>query len=190
MKARTLGLFCMVGGIAYTISAVYGSVTGSGDTVDILNKLLGLVWALGAICGWLAIIQLMGTGENSIVRLLSFLPIVGLALALLSTVFGMLAAGSEGLLPLVAVGLILELVGALLVGIFTVMAGKLTGWHRFVPFFVVLGVVLGGVVSGVSGGTVQGIPLFLGVAYTLLGYASSLEGKTSSNVEALSVTQG
>ena len=84
MNTRTLGLLCMVGGIAYIISAVYSSITGQSGTVeDIPNRLLTLAWALGAICGWLAIIQLRGTGENIIVRFLSFIPIIGLSLQLI-----------------------------------------------------------------------------------------------------------
>lgn len=171
MNTRRLGLFCMLGGIAYIISAVYSSITRTGEAVDLPNTLLGLVWALGAICGWLAIIQLRGTGENIIVRFLSFLPIIGLSLTLISTVYGLITAGTITFTTLFAIGSMLEVVGAVLVGIFSVAARRLSGWHRFTPFFVVLGVVVGGLVSGVSNGVILGIPLFIGIAYTLLGYA-------------------
>jgi 4-hydroxybenzoate polyprenyltransferase len=102
----------MVGGIAYIISAVYSSITGTGEAVDLPNKLLGLVWALGAICGWLAFIQLKGTGENTIARSLSFVPIIGLCLALIFTAYEMFTAGSDTFSTMVAIGLLLELVGA------------------------------------------------------------------------------
>ena len=190
MNNRRLGLFCMVGGIAYIISAVYSSITGTGDAVDLPNRLLGLVWALGAICGWLAIIQLRGTGENIIVRALSFVPIIGLSLALISAVYGMITSGSATFTPMVAIGLMLELVGAVLVGIFVIAARRLSGWHRFTPFFVVLGVVAGGLVSGASNGSILGIPLFLGIAYMLLGYAVRSEEKTSIVNQSVKVAQG
>ena len=175
MNTRRLGLFCMVGGIAYIVSAVFSSITGDPDMVNLPNRLLGVVWALGAICGWLAIIQLKGTGENIIVRFLSFVPIIGLSLALISAVYGMVTAGSDTFTPMVAIGLMLELVGAVLVGIFAIAARRLSGWHRFTPFFVVLGVVAGGLVTGASNGSLLGIPLLLGIAYSLLGYAVRTE---------------
>lgn len=190
MNTRRLGLFCMLGGIAYIISAVYSLITGTGDAMDFLNKLLGLVWTLGAICGWLAIIQLRGTGENIIVRFLSFLPIIGLSLALISTIYGMFAAVSDTFTPMVAIGLTLELVGAVLVGIFAVAARRLSGWHRFTPFFVVLGVVAGGLVTGATNSAILGIPLFLGIAYTLLGYAVRTEEKVSEIDQSMKVVPG
>ena len=190
MNTRKLGLFCIVGGIAYIISAVYSLITGTSDAVDLPNKLLGLVWALGAICGWLAIIQLRGTGENIIVRFLSFLPIIGLSLALISAVYGMFTTGSATFSPLVAIGLTLELAGAVLVGIFAVAARRLSGWHRFTPFFVVFGVVAGGLVTGASNGSVLGIPLFLGIAYALLGYAVRSEEKVSVVDQSVKVVPG
>jgi hypothetical protein len=179
MNARRLGSLCIVGGIAYVISAVSGSITGAGDVVDMPNRLLGLVWALGAICGWLAIIKLRGTGENPVVRALSLVPIAGLCVALISAVYGMLTAGSVTFTPMVAVGFVLELAGAALVGAFAVAARRLSGWHRFAPFFVVVGILAGGVASGVSQGAILGIPLLLGLAYVLLGYAVRAEEKVS-----------
>jgi hypothetical protein len=190
MNTRRLGLFCMLGGIAYIISAVYSLITGAGEAVDSPNKLLGLVWALGAICGWLAIIQLRGTGENIIVRFLSFLPIIGLSLALISAVYGVITAVSDTFTPMVAIGLTLELVGSVLVGIFAIAARRLSGWHRFTPFFVVLGVVAGGLVTGASNGAILGIPLFLGIAYTLLGYAVRTEVNVSMIDQSMKVAPG
>jgi hypothetical protein len=122
MNVRRLGLFCMVGGIAYIINAVYGSITGAEDAVNVLF----LVWALGAICGWLAIIQLRGTGEYIVVRFLSFVPIIGLALALISTAFEMFTTGNATFSTMVGIGLLLELVGAVLVGIFAIVARRLS----------------------------------------------------------------
>lgn len=179
MNTRRLGLFCMIGGIAYVISAVYSSITGTGEVVDLPNRLLGLVWALGTICGWLVIIQLRGTGENIIVRFPSFVPIVGLSLAVISAIYGTITAGSPIFFSMVAIGLMLELIGAVLVGIFAVAARRLSGWHRFAPFFVVFGIVAGGLVTGASSGSVLGIPLFFGIAYMLLGYAVRTEEKVS-----------
>jgi hypothetical protein len=180
----------MVGGIAYIISAVYSSIIGDTDMVDLLNRLLNLVWALGAICGWLGIIQLKGTGENIIVRFLSFLPIIGLSLALISSVYEMIASGNITFTPMLAIGLMLETVGAVLVGIFALAARRLSGWHRFTPFFVVLGVVAGGLVSGASNGAILGIPLFIGIAYTLLGYSVRTEEQVSMVDQSMKAAPG
>jgi hypothetical protein len=171
MNVRRLGLFCMVGGIAYIINAVYGSITGAEDAVNVLF----LVWALGAICGWLAIIQLRGTGEYIVVRFLSFVPIIGLALALISTAFEMFTTGNATFSTMVGIGLLLELVGAVLVGIFAIVARRLSGWHRIAPFFIVLAAIAGGIVSTASDFAILGLPLFLGIAYTFLGYAVRTE---------------
>jgi hypothetical protein len=56
MNARRLGLFCMLGGIAYIISAIHSSITGIDEMLNLPNTLLGMVWALDAICGWFAFI--------------------------------------------------------------------------------------------------------------------------------------
>jgi hypothetical protein len=141
MNARRLGLFCMLGGIAYIISAIHSSITGIDEMLNLPNTLLGMVWALGAICGWFAFIQLRGMGDNIIVRFLSFLPIIGLSLTLISTVYGLVTAGTVTFTTLFAIGSMLEVGGAVLVGIFAIAARRLSGWHRFTPFFVVLGVV-------------------------------------------------
>jgi hypothetical protein len=175
MNSRRLGLFCMLGGLAYILNAVYSSITGTGDIVGMPNTLFSLVWALGAICGWLAILQLKGTGENAILRLLPLIPIVGLSVVLIATAYGLFTAGSVTFSPVYAIGFLLEMVGALLVGIFAFTARWLSGWHRFAPFFIVVGVIAGALVSSASQGAILGIPLFIGIAYTLLGYAVRAE---------------
>jgi hypothetical protein len=179
MNARRLGLFCIVGGIAYIINAVYISITGISESVDMPNSLLTVIWSAGAICGWLAVIQLKGTGENTTVRSLPFIPILGLSIVLISSVYGILTTGLVTFNPLFATGFILELIGSVLVGIFVIAARRLSEWHRFAPFFVVLGVIAGGLVSALTNNAILGIPLFIGIAYTLLGYAVRTEKEVS-----------
>jgi hypothetical protein len=102
----------------------------------------------------------------------------------------MITSGSITFTPMVAIGLMLETVGAVLVGIFAIAARRLSGWHRFVPFFVVLGIVAGGIVSGASNGAILGIPLFLGIAYTLLGYAVRTEEKVFAVDQSMKAAPG
>jgi hypothetical protein len=54
----------------------------------------------------------------------------------------------------------------------------------------VIGVVAGGLVSAASNFAILGLPLFLGIAYTLLGYAVSTEEKISMVDQSVQVVQG
>ena len=181
MNTRLLGTLCMIGGLAYVVEAIYASTTGSGDR-NSLNILLGMVWAFGAACGWLGFILIRGTGDNIAVRFLSFIPIVGLTLVFMIGLFALLTGAKPFEIPLTGVGLVVELVGIVLNTIFAIATRALSGWRKFAPLAVLLGVVLGGVITTLTQGEILAIPLGLGIAYGILGYAVQ---STESDPQAL-----
>jgi len=169
MNTRLLGTLCMIGGLAYVVSAIYASITGLENSPS--EILLGLAWALGAICGWLGFILIRGTGYNIAVRFLSFIPIVGLTLVFILGLYALFTGADPSDLPSIGVGLVIELTGIVLNTIFAIATRALSGWRKFAPLAVLSGVVLGGVLTALSQGAINGIPLCLGIAYGVLGYA-------------------
>src|SRR5512139_2970799 len=135
MNTRFLGTLCMIGGFAYVASALYSLITGSGDS-NSMNVLFGLMWAAGASCGWLGFILIRGTGDNIVVRFLSFIPIVGLVLVFMIGLFVLLTGADPFAIPLSGVGLVVELVGMVLNSIFAIATRALPGWRKFAPLAV------------------------------------------------------
>ena len=171
MNTRWLGTLSIIGGLAYVVLAVYRALVSMPDNVsDFPGQLLGILWAAGAICGWLGFIAIRGTGQNIAVRFLSFLPIVGLSLVLVFSVYALATRTDPFSIPLMVVGLMLELIGSVLNTVFALAARTLPGWRKFAPLGVVLGVVVGGLFSSVSSAPVLAIPFCLGIAYATLGY--------------------
>jgi len=173
MNTRVLGTLCIIGGLAYTVTAIYSAIAGRSESLsfDLVGQLLSLAWIVGAICGWLGFILIRGTGNNIAVRFLSFVPIVGLTLVFVISLYALLTGVNPFSMPFVGIGLIVELVGIVLNTIFAIATRALSGWRKFAPLGVLLGVVLGGVISGLTQGAFLGIPLGLGIAYAILGYA-------------------
>lgn len=180
MNNRLLGTLCIIGGLAYIIVALYGTIARvPSNDFDFPGQLLMMVWAIGAICGWLGFISIRGTGSNLAVRFLSFLPIVGLSLVLLILAYALITRTSPFNIPLTGVGFVLELIGIVLNTVFAIATRSLAGWRKFAPLFVLMGVVLGGLISGITSMPVLGLPFCLGIGYAILGYAvQSMEPAT------------
>ena len=172
MNTRLLGTLGMIGGLAYVVMAGFSAIVPISFTdFNFPAQLLHIVWAAGAICGWLGFIAIRGTGQNIAVRFLSFLPIVGLSLILVAAVYALINRFAPYSVPLGGVGIALELIGIVLNTIFAIATRALTGWRKFAPLFVLCSVVLGGLIMGLTNGSVLGLPLCLGFAYAILGYA-------------------
>jgi hypothetical protein len=172
MNTRWLGTLSIIGGVAYFVMAIYSAIVRRPeDQFNLVGQSLGLIWALGAICGWLGFVLVRGTGNNVVVRFLSYVPIVGLAIVAMMGMLALVSGKAAMDLPITGFGLILELVGIVLVTIFALATRALPGWKKFTPLFVVLGIVVGGVIGGATSGAVYGIPLCHGITYSILGYA-------------------
>jgi hypothetical protein len=172
MNTRLLGTLGIIGGLAYMVDAVFRTIVpGPLTDFDFPGQLLDIVWAAGAICAWLGFIAIRGTGQNIAVRFLSCLPILGLSLVLVIAVYALINRFVPFSIPLTGVGLALELVGIVLNTIFAIATRALAGWRKFTPLFVLCGVVLGGLITGLTNGSILGLPLCLGFAYAILGYA-------------------
>ena len=172
MSTRWLGTLSIIGGLAYMVTAGYNAIVPISFTeFDFPSQLLHIVWAAGAICGWLGFIAIRGTGRNIAVRFLSFLPIVGLSLILVAAGYALINRFALYSVTVGGVGIALELIGIVLNTIFAIATRALAGWRKFAPLFVLCSVVLGGLLSGLTQGSVLGLPLCLGFAYAILGYA-------------------
>jgi len=174
MNTRWLGTLCIIGGFAYVVMAVYGSITqlppGKQEQDPVMMFTVAL-WMLGAICGWLGFILVRGTGNNIVVRFLSFTPIVGLLVAFVYLLYGV-ATGSTYIVtnPIFSTGVMLSVIGSVFVTIFALATRALAGWHKFAPLFTVLALVLGGLLQGITQDAIWGIPLCIGIAFAILGY--------------------
>ena len=175
MNTRLLGGLCLIGGLCYTLFGVYHSWKGPGTPVPgsgdfFIEYGLTILWLLGGICGFLGLIFSNGVGRNPIVRFLSLLPCLGLTLQVLVAFYGVATLTYTTFTPVDTVGKSIELVGLLLVGIFAIAAKTLPGWHKFVPLLCALSVPLSAILIGATGGKLLNLPLFLGLAYALLGW--------------------
>jgi hypothetical protein len=170
MNYRLLGAICMIGGAAYSLMAVRSALIGN-PLEDRISTLLWLIWLIGSICGILALILANATGSNILMRVLSFIPILGYAVQIPVVAYALVAGGDVTGNPAVLTGRLLSLVGLLLIAIFAIAAGRLPGWRRFAPLVLVLAFPIAIGVAWATDGAIFAIPLVLGLAYVVLGYA-------------------
>jgi hypothetical protein len=176
MNARLLGILCIVGSLAafadgLRMVAIGTTHEGTFRDPDALNYLLSMViWYIGLLCGMLGIIALRATGANIIFRLLSWLPVVGSAVAGVGGLFGLAGVPVSENVPL-QVGGDLYMVGLLVVSILVLAARVWRGWRAFVPLLNVIAIPLGGLVYELLGGLDGGWYITNAAAAALLGYA-------------------
>jgi hypothetical protein len=165
---RLLGGLAMAGGLCYLAMAASFLVTG--DDTGLLPNLLNVLWALGALCGLVGIGMLGVLGRGLFGRIALALALLAYALASLDGLLILAGLFSSETSPLFAVSRLGTLVGMLLVGIAALVARRWTGWRMLSPFAVPLAMPLA-IVAGLVTGAMVPIPLFIGLAWLLIGYA-------------------
>ena len=165
MNPRLLGTLCILGvlvGAAEGVRILLGR-----EDPDTLTYVLGLVSAVGTVCGMLGMMALKVAGNGRAGQL-----VLGLMLAS-EVATGLLAL--VGLItrrvldPWPAVVGMISVVAAIAVGFLAVRAGRWEGWRKFAPFALPLALVLG-IVMGFAGAP----PLYLiifSAAWLVIGYA-------------------
>ena len=167
---RPLGALAAAGGIVYVIyGIVVGVLARAGDGTPPGLEALGLAWALGCLCGLVAIGLLGAAGRGVFGRVA--LAVAALAYAVVALDALLVAAGiyAGQDSPLFAVSRLSTLVGMLLVGIATVAARCWPGWRRFSPFALPLALPVAIAFSAATGIMVM-VP-FVGLAWLLIGFA-------------------
>jgi hypothetical protein len=165
---RLLGGLAIAGGLCYLAMGGYFLVTG--DDAGLLPNLLNVLWAVGALCGLVGIGMLGVLGRGLFGRIALALALLAYALAALDGFLILAGLFSSETSPLFAVSRLGTLVGMLLVGIAALVARRWTGWRMLAPFAVPLAMPLA-IVAGLVTGTLVPIPLFIGLAWLLIGYA-------------------
>jgi hypothetical protein len=170
---RLMGGLAMAGAVCYIIGGFILLATGSldGDNSNFLANTLALVWALGSICGLVGIGMLGVVGRGVFGRVA--LAIATLAYALVALDALLIVAGvfsSVEASPLSAISRLGTLVGMLLVGIAALVARRWPGWRKLSPFALLLALPLAIAVSATTGGVIP-IPVFIGLAWLIIGYA-------------------
>jgi len=175
MNTRLLGILCIVGsaiGVADGVRRVAIGATHEGTflTLDTLMYLGEVFWLTGMFCGFLGLIALRATGANPIFRLLSWLPVVALAIQVLGALIGAVSGAQPAeLWPLIA-GQLLYMAGVLVVSILVLAARVWRGWRAFVPLLNVISIPLGAVVATLIGGLDGGWIITNALASALIGY--------------------
>jgi hypothetical protein len=179
INTRVFGALCMIGNAIWVADSIRWAVSGSiWDTVDII---VSVIAAIGGICGILGLVALKATGTHPILRLLSYLPVLGF-------LFTIANASSKDLSTLI--GFLVQTAGMVVVGILTLAAKTWSGWRKFTPLLVVLAWPIGWAVQPVFG--VSGLAnLIIGAAWVLLGYAvqSSAAGRPVRQVASQPVRE-
>ena len=165
MNTRLLGILCIAGSLIAAAGALFFQFQFL-DTDPPMGKVVGLLWAIGAIAGLIGLILSNGVGSNPAVRAVASLPIIALTLNTVGNI-----AGAAGVVSpdsvLFTFGFIGMMIGMVLVGILTIAAKTWPGWRRFVPLFIILVMII----SGATGFDNNfGRALSTGV-WVLLGYA-------------------
>ncbi len=186
MNKKTLGTLCMVGGAAYLIVGIKFLINRAPSN-DLIDLILSTVWSFGGICGILGMLAEQATGENRIVRGLSYLPIV----AFLLNIAGNVVQGLNPALqvnPLTFIALLLLAIGMLLVGSFTVFAKVWKGGRQFVPFLPALmpfvGMAIGSLIGIVGGVNVS----LVAISWIVLGFVVFSYGEAFKSSPVTSVS--
>lgn len=168
MNKKTLGLLCMIGGGTYLIVGIK-FLMNRVPSNELIDLILSTLWSFGGICGILGLLAERATGENRIVRGISYLPIVAFLLNIAGNVVQVFNPGLE-VNPLTFIALLLLAIGMLLVGFLTVFGKVWKGGRQFVPFLPALmpfvGMAIGSLVGIVGGVNVS----LVAISWILLGF--------------------
>jgi len=165
---RLMGALTIAGGLCYVIGGVILTTTGGGSN-QIANA-LGVLWALGAICGLIGIGLLGAVGRGVLGRVALAIATLAYVLVALDAILIVAGVFDEEASPLFAISRLGTLVGMVLVGIAAVVARRWPGWRRFSPFAVPLALPVV-IAFGVATGIEVFVPVFIGLAWIVIGYA-------------------
>jgi hypothetical protein len=135
MNTRFLGIICIVGSVIAVLDAF--RLSAVGKNYDDLTPITLSLWYIGGIAALVSMIQLNAVGSNTVVRALTFLPIIGFVVLILGSVL-QLAGAITAQNNLFSIGWLVLYSGMLLVGILTIAAKVWRGWRRFVPLLTVV----------------------------------------------------
>jgi len=163
MNIRVLGVLCLIGNAIWVLDSIRWFFRGFGwDTLDML---VSIIYAIGSICGILGLIALKATGPHPILRLLSYLPILGFLFSIAVT-FG---NNQDVVSQLIA--FFIQAGGMALVAILTLFTKAWVGWRKLTPLVVVLAWPIGWAVQSPLGNPPGLANLIMAAAWVLLGYA-------------------
>ena len=166
---RLMGGLAMTGGVLYAISGLF--VDEAAATTPPWLSLIGVIWALGCLCGLVGIGILGAVGRGLFGRIALAIAVLAYAVAALDGLLSAVGIFTVDTSPLFGISRLGTLVGMLLVGIAALVARRWPGWRTFSPFAVPLAVPVASGVFLVAGDSVIQVPLFIGLAWLLIGYA-------------------
>lgn len=186
MNTRMLGIFCVGGGLVYLAGGVWLAVAGAPtDPAGVrFAHLFSLIWAIGGLCGLQGMSITYATGAGRIARAAIGLPALGLALVIVDSGIGLIAADplspfSESPSPFSAISRLLLLVGFLILTVLVLRAKRWIGWSRFAPVAVLLAPFVGLVFGSLLG--VEFLQLaFIGSSWVLIGLAVQTQQTVTS----------
>jgi hypothetical protein len=162
MNTRFLGIICIVGSVIAVLDAF--RLSALGKNFDNITPITLSLWYIGGIAALVGMIQLNAVGSNTVVRALTFLPIIGFVMLLLGSVL-QLAGAITAENNIFSIGWLVLYSGMVLVGILTIAAKVWRGWRRFVPLLPVVLMPVGFSIGYAVGS------LSLGVAFIYAGWA-------------------
>ncbi len=162
-----LGVLCLLGGAAYTISGIRFML--SPERYDVWTAALAVLWCVGCLCGLAGMVLLRVTGTRLPGRLAFVLPFIGVGGATLVWIgnFGTPQLAEE--YPIMLGVRLISIVGFLLLGIATLIVRRWGGWRNGVPLLYLCAIVVGLTTSLVA--NIETTVLAIGLAWIAIGYA-------------------
>jgi hypothetical protein len=164
MNARVLGMLCVIGNVLWFLDSVRWVVLG-GEW-DTIHNIAWIIADIGAICGVLGLLALKATGQHPVLRLLTYLPLLGLLFLIAASLVG----PNDGAGALIA--WLMVQAAMLLVGILA-LATKGWGWRKITPLLTVLMFPVGAFLTTAVGLAAPsgGSPLFQSLGWIIMGLA-------------------
>lgn len=168
MSTRLLGTICIVGSVIALLDAFRQASQGT-NSFDTINLIAGIIFGIGGIAGLVGMIRLNAVGSNTVVRALTFIPIIGIVLLILANILQLAGVFATANNTLAGIGWLALLAGMVVVGILTIAAKTWQGWQRFVPLSTIVAVPIGAGIGSAIGNLVLGGAI-VWVCWILLGY--------------------
>ena len=174
MNTRLLGWLCIIGSLIAIADGLRLVISGHQDIagvreLDTLQYITQIVWALGTLCGLIALIRLKLVGTNPIFNILSYVPTVGYIALVIGLFLGMFGLPTENN-PVGIIGQLLSMAGMVVLAILVLAAKTWKGWGKFTPLLIILAIPAGAMLVEITG--LDGWFIIVNAAATaLFGYA-------------------